>query len=137
MRRIHRELIARLVSLEHQRTQLWNVPRDLRYSARQSIDDREANVQDLVDEATAILRDLLAFSGDIGAMKPGDWESLFEDLTKFGDKVDHTFFHTVVQQAQKGSAIGRPGPQAVSIADLAPMIGLIAAIISARLRKRP
>jgi hypothetical protein len=136
LRKIQRELGNRLNSLEHQRTKLWNVPRDLRYSARQSIDDREAITQDLVDEASSILRDLLDFCGDVGVMKPADWESLFEDLTKFGDKVNHTFFHTVVQQAQKGPAIGGPGAPVFSAADFAPMIGLIAAIISARFRRR-
>ncbi|MGO9420322.1 hypothetical protein [Roseiarcus sp.] len=136
LRRVQRDLSSRLHSLEHQRTQLWNVPRDLRYSARQSIDDREAVTQALVDEAAAILRDLINFCGDVAVMKPADWESLFEDLTKFGDKVDHAFFHTVVQQVQKGPAIGAPAPLMFSLANFAPMIGLIAAIISARLRKR-
>jgi hypothetical protein len=41
-----------------------------------------------------------------------------------------------VQQAQKGPAVGNPAPLMFSIADFAPMIGLIAAIISARLRRR-
>ena len=86
----------------------------------------------MVDEAAAILRDLLNFSGDVGLMKPADWESLFEDLTKFGENI-YYWFDTVAQQVQKGPAIGVPAPLMFSLADFAPMIGLIAAIISARL----
>jgi hypothetical protein len=136
LRRIHRDLVGRLSSLDHQRVQLWNVPRDQRYYARQSIDDREAITEDLGAEAAAILRDLLKFYGDVSGMKPGDWQSLFEELTKFGDKVNKEVFHTVVQQVQKEPAITKPGPIMFSIADFAPLVGLIVAMISSRFRKR-
>jgi hypothetical protein len=134
LRRIERDLRGRLSWLEHQRGGLWSVPRDQRYSARQSIDDREVVTQDLLAEAASILNDLLALGYDVRAMRPGDWESVFQDLTKFG--VDHAFFHAVVQQLPKGRAILNPAPLVFTPADFAPLIGLMAAIISNRLRRR-
>ena len=82
LRRILRQLLGKQVALENERSQLWRIPREQRYSARQSVDDRETVNLDLVELAEITLRELLEFSGDASTMKPGDWEKLGEKVTE-------------------------------------------------------
>jgi hypothetical protein len=135
LRRIQVELSGKLGSLDFERSRLHNVPRDLRYSARQSIDDREAVTQDLVNLAASVLIELLSLYDDASAMKPNDWEKVFEDLVKYGEKLNKQVFHTVVQNVPAGPSITNPAPPTLGIGDMAPLIGLIAAIIARKFRR--
>ena len=136
LRRILKQLHGRLVSLENQRPLLWRIPREHRYSARQSLDDREAATLDLVELAELTLRELLNFSGDAATMKIGDWEKLGEKLGDFAEYLDKALVHTTVQQLQKGPAFttgaGHPG---LGLDHLGPLIGLIIAVIASKRRK--
>jgi hypothetical protein len=135
LRRILRQLLSRQVSLENERSQLWRIPREHRYSARQSIDDREAVNLDLVELAEITLRELLQFAGDAAAMKAGDWEKLGEKVTEFADKIDRASLHHTVQQLQKGPAfVSTPLPN-LGLDHLAPLIGLLVAYIMSKRRK--
>jgi hypothetical protein len=134
LRRILRQLLGRQVAFENARQLLWRIPREQRYSARQSIADRELVNLDLVELAETTLRELLAFSGDASGMKPGDWEELGQKAIEFADKVDHTLIHTVVQQVQKGPAFVSTPLPGFGLEHLAPLVGLLVAYI---MSKRP
>jgi hypothetical protein len=136
LRRIHAELTGRLSSLQNERTHLWNAPRDQRWSARQSVDDREVVTQSLVEMAAAILVDLLSLYGDVSSMKPNDWEKVFQELVEFGDKVDKAVFHKAVQAVPSGPAIVVPRQGTFSLVDFAPLIGLLAAILAKKIGRR-
>jgi hypothetical protein len=137
LRRILRNLQQKAANLERERDHLWRIPRDLRYSARQSIDDREAVTLDLVELAEITLRELLDFGGDAAIMKVGDWEKLGQDGAEFvTSKLDKANTHTVIQQLQKGPAFtvenAHPG---LGLDHLAPLIGLLIAYIASKRRK--
>jgi hypothetical protein len=134
LRRILRQLHGNQVALENQRSQLWRIPREQRYSARQSVDDRETVSLDLVELAEITLRELLEFSGDASTMKPGDWEKLGEKVTEFVEKISQASVHTVVQQVQKGPAFTATALPHFGLEHLAPLVGFLLAII---MRKRP
>ncbi len=134
LRRILRQLLGKQVALENERHLLWRIPRDQRYSARQSIDDREQVNLDLVELAEITLRELLAFSGDAGGMKPGDWEALGEKATELVEKLDSALVHTVVHQVQTGPAFVSTPLPGFGLEHLAPLIGLLLAYI---MSKRP
>jgi hypothetical protein len=134
LRRILRLLLGKQIALANERQLLWRIPRDQRFSARQSVADREQVNLDLVELAEMTLRELLSMSGDASAMKPGDWEEIGQTAMEFADKLDHALIHTVVQQIQKGPAFtGTPLP-GLGLEHLAPLIGLLIACI---MRKRP
>jgi len=138
LRRLLRQLVGRQTSLEHERSLLWRIPREQRYSARQSIDDRETVNLDLVELAELTLRELLGFSGDVATMKVGDWESLGEQVIEFADKIDKQLIHTVVHQIQEGPAFTTANPlPGFGLDHLAPLVGLLIALIASKRRKRP
>jgi hypothetical protein len=133
LRRILRQLLGKQIAFEHERQLLWRIPREQRYSARQSIADREQVNLDLVELAELTLRELLAFSGDAGGMKPADWEELGQKAIELADKIDGALVHAVVHQVQKGPAfVGTPLP-GFGLEHLAPLVGLLIAYI---MRKR-
>ena len=138
LKRILRQLAGRQVALDSERTLLWRIPREHRYSARQSLDSREETNLELVELAEITLRELLDFSGDAQTLKPGDWESLTEKIVDFGVNVDKALFHTVVQQLQKGpaftSALPHPG---LGFEHLPALVGMLIAIIASKCRKAP
>jgi hypothetical protein len=132
LRRVLRQLLGRQVALENERQLLWRIPREQRFSARQSVNDRERINLDLVELAELTLRDLLAFYGDAATLKPGDWEDLGQKAIELADKVDHALVHTVVQQLQKGPAFTNTALPGFGLEHLAPLIGLLIAYISSR-----
>jgi len=134
---ILRDLRNRAVALEHQRDHLWRIPRDLRYSARQSVDDREKVNLDLIELAELTLKELAAVWSGAGELKTGDWESLAEQAAKLVDKVDKALVHQVIHQIEKGPAFTPAAPlPGMGIEHLAPLIGLIVAMIQSKLRRR-
>jgi hypothetical protein len=135
LRRILRQLLGRQVALENERSLLWRIPRELRYSARQSVDDREIVNLDLVELAQITLSELLEFSGDASTMKAGDWETLGEKVIEFAERVDQALVHTVVRQMQKGPAFTSTALPGLELAHLAPLVGLLIAYIMSKRRK--
>ena len=136
LRTILRQLQGRQHAHEHERSLLWRIPRDRRYPAQQSVDDREAVTLDLIELAETTLRELLEFSGDLPGMKPGDWEKLGEEVADLAVKVDKVVLHAAVQQLQKGPAFtvanAHPG---FTLDHLSPLVGLLMAVIASKLRK--
>lgn len=136
LRRILRQLVSRQVALENERSLLWRIPRQSRYSARQSVNDRESATLDLVEQAEAILRKLLELSGDAATMKPADWEAIGEKAMELADKLDHALVHTVVQQVQNGPAFTSTALPGLGLDHLAPLVGLLIAYIMSKRRRR-
>jgi hypothetical protein len=136
LRRILRQLVGRQIALENERSLLWRIPRKYRYSARQSVNDRESATLDLVEQAETILRKLLELYGDAATMKPADWESIGEKAMELADKLDRTLVHTVVQQVQKGPAFTSTALPGLGLEHLGPLVGLLLAIIMRNRRKR-
>jgi hypothetical protein len=136
LRRILRQLVGRQVALENERSLLWRIPRQYRYSARQSVNDRESATLDLVEQAEAILRKLLELSGDAATMKPSDWEAIGEKAMELADKLDHALVHTVVQQVQKGPAFTSTALPGLGLDHLAPLVGLLIAYIMSKRKRR-
>ena len=136
LRTIMRQLHGRQHAHENERSLLWRIPRDRRYPAQQSVNDREAVTLDLIELAETTLRELLEFSGDLPNMKPGDWEKLGEDVVSLAVKVDKAVLHAAVQQLQKGPAFtvanAHPG---LNLDQLSPLVGLLVAVIASKLRK--
>ena len=135
-----RTILARLTSdlnrYQGERTLLWRIPREHRYSARQSLEDREAATLDLVELAERTLQDLLDFGGSASGMKPADWENLAEKATETAVNIDKTLTQTVVQQLQKGPAFTAANPHpGLGLEHLPALVGMIVAIIAARRRK--
>lgn len=132
LRRFLRLLTGRQIALENERPLLWRIPREHRFSARQSLDDRERVNLDLVELAELTLKDLLAFYGDAATMKPADWQDLGQKAIELADKIDHALVHTAVQQVQKGPAFTGTALPGFGLEHLAPLIGLLIAYISSR-----
>ena len=133
LRRMLTVLLGRLASIEHRRPLLWRIPREQRYSARQSLDSDAANTLEL---AELTLRELLDLFGDAARMRPGDWENLGEKVTELAAKVDQAVLHHTVQQLQKGPAFTAAQPHAgLGIESLAPLIGLLIALIASKRRR--
>ncbi len=136
LRSILRQLQGRQHAHEHERSLLWRIPRDRRYPAQQSMNDREAVTLDLVELAETTLRELLEFSGDLPNMKPVDWEKLGEDVMSLAGKVDKAVLHATVQQLHKGPAFtvanAHPG---LNLDQLSPLVGLLMAVIASKLRR--
>lgn len=134
--RILHQLKGKQVALENERHLLWRIPRDQRYSARQSIADREQVNLDLVELAEITLRELAEFAQGAGGMKPGDWEEVGQQATELAGKIDSALVHSVVQQLQKGPAfIATPLP-GFGVEHLAPLVALITAFIASKLNRR-
>jgi hypothetical protein len=131
LRHIIRQLEGREVALSHERNLLWRIPRDLRFSARQSIDSREEVNDDLVELAYLTLRELLEFSGDAASMKAGDWEKIGE---KVGEMINKALVKKTVEQLQKGPAYSQANAHPhIGLDMLGPLIGMLLVII---MRKR-
>jgi len=137
LRHILRQLKGKHVALQNERTQLWRIPREQRYSARQSVNDREVVNLDLIELAETTLRALIDLGGGVTELKTGDWEDLGQKACELVEKIDKSLVHTVVHQLREGPAFDTanhlPG---FGIDHLAPLIGLIIALIHSKLRTK-
>jgi hypothetical protein len=130
-------LHADLRSLEHQRTLTWRIPRDLRYSTRQSIKDREQNVLDVVELAEAVLRDLLAVGGDATRLRAEDWREIGEKVAEGVNKVEADLLTQTIAQLEKGEAFTVSNGQAgLGPGHLGPLLGLLVAVVGHALTRR-
>jgi ElaB/YqjD/DUF883 family membrane-anchored ribosome-binding protein len=130
LRRLLRGLQGELSALEHRRTLLWRIPRELRYSARQSIDSREGSVLELVELAETVLRELLELAGGSGTLKLGDWQNLGQKATEAIEKIESALMQQTIQQVQKGPAFDAANAHhGLGIGHLAPLVGLLIALI--------
>jgi hypothetical protein len=135
-----RDLAGDLKALEHEYSLTWRIPRDLRFSARQSVSARQQNVLDVVELAELVLRELLDAGGSAAKLRAEDWKAIADEAGKLIDRAEQALLQQAVVQVQKGPAFtaanGQPG---LTPGHLGPVVAMLIALIGhyvARYRRK-